>query len=425
MHNKLLINSYYAKKIIILIFITTATLQVSYAESDNCLKYDYSRILMNNNILGYIGNGQRLYIHFDTIYKDKVKTELYHVIGKSRVKNNIACFTGNIHISKFKQLDAEYYPINRYKIIAKYEFKEDSTQYGTGVFSGRLESDFFIYKDSVYMDEIYSGVDGYYNNQYEGVWKSYKTNAIKKANFGIGRIPNDNGLDIGSSEFRVDPSKQHLGWDSYMNVMTPNNKNYQRATAEEQREWWKINKEKLVTWQISTKKENNFANIYINHKYLQSVQLTKAQIYTIEQDDYNFDGQRDICFYPQQESKPIIYLWSTKQGKYIKAKSDSINSYPIIVPNLKFLVTQQSDDNQNCYTWEMYQYTNNKFVLYSKLIRDYTKGIYLLEETFAPNGTTLRTKHYPTYEQLNKKWQKYCFYDYLDDLYNEKAGYSK
>ena len=225
------------KRIIILVFIITATLQVSYAESDNCLKYDYSRILMNNNILGYIGNGQRLYIHFDTIYKDKVKTELYHVIGKSRVKNNITCFTGNIHISKFKQLDAEYYPINRYKIIAKYEFKEDSTQYDTGVLSGRLESDFFIYKDSVYMDEIYSGEDGYYNNQYEGVWKSYKTNAIKKANFGIGRIPNDNGLDIGSSEFMVDPSKQHLGWDSYMNIMNPDNKIYQRATAEEQREW--------------------------------------------------------------------------------------------------------------------------------------------------------------------------------------------
>lgn len=73
----------------------------------------------------------------------------------------------------------------------------------------------------------------------------------------------------------------------------------------------------------------------------------------------------------------------------------------------------------------MYQYTNNKFVLYSKLIRDYTKGIYLLEETFAPNGTTLHTKHNPTYEQLNKKWQKYCFYDYLDDLYNEKVGNSK
>ena len=40
--------------------------------------------------------------------------------------------------------------------------------------------------------------------------------------------------------------------------------------------------------------------------------------------------------------------------KYIKAKSDSINSYPIIVQDLKFIVTLQSDDNQNCYTWKMY-----------------------------------------------------------------------
>ena len=52
-----------------------------------------------------------------------------------------------------------------------------------GLFSGQLESDFFIYKDSVYMDEVHSEVDGYYNNQYEGVWKSYKNNAIKKSKF--------------------------------------------------------------------------------------------------------------------------------------------------------------------------------------------------------------------------------------------------
>lgn len=61
------------------------------------------------------------------------------------------------------------------------------------------------------------------------------------------------------------------------------------------------NKEKVVTWEIKTVKEKYFANIYVNHKYLQSVQLTKSQLYTIEQKDYNFDGQRDICFYPQQE----------------------------------------------------------------------------------------------------------------------------
>ena len=110
------------KKGLILILLLITSFQLTHAKDDNCMKYDYSRLLLNNNTIGCIGNGQRLYIHFDTIYKDKKIAELYHVIGKSRVKNNITCFTGNIHISKFKQLDAEYYPINRYKIIAKYEF---------------------------------------------------------------------------------------------------------------------------------------------------------------------------------------------------------------------------------------------------------------------------------------------------------------
>ena len=55
--------------------------------------------------------------------------------------------------------------------------------------------------------------------------------------------------------------------------MNPNNKVYQRATAEEQREWWRKNKEKVVTWEIKTVKEKYFANIYVNHKYLQSDSL--------------------------------------------------------------------------------------------------------------------------------------------------------
>jgi len=97
------------------------------------MRYDYSRLLLNNNTIGCIGNGQRLYIHFDTIYKDKKIAELYHVIGKSRVKDNVCFFTGNIHISRFKQLDAEFYPIKRYKMFAKYEFKEDTKQYGAGL----------------------------------------------------------------------------------------------------------------------------------------------------------------------------------------------------------------------------------------------------------------------------------------------------
>ena len=37
-----------------------------------------------------------------------------------------------------------------------------------------------------------------------------------------------------------------------MNIMNPDNKVYQRATAEEQREWWRKNKEKVVSHPLKT-----------------------------------------------------------------------------------------------------------------------------------------------------------------------------
>lgn len=107
------------KKNLILILLLVISFQLTHAKDDNCMRYDYSRLLLNNNTIGCIGNGQRLYIHFDTIYKDKKIAELYHVIGKSRVKDNVCFFTGNIHISRFKQFDAEFYPIKRYKNVCK------------------------------------------------------------------------------------------------------------------------------------------------------------------------------------------------------------------------------------------------------------------------------------------------------------------
>ena len=75
------------KKGLILILLLVISFQLTHAKDDNCMRCDYSRLLLNNNTIGCIGNGQRLYIHFDTIYKDKKIAELYHVIGKSRVKD--------------------------------------------------------------------------------------------------------------------------------------------------------------------------------------------------------------------------------------------------------------------------------------------------------------------------------------------------
>ena len=65
----------------------------------NMLNFDYSYIFHEENPLGYIGNKyQRLYMHFDTIYKDKKDASRYIVNGVSRVRQNLCRFSGYIKI---------------------------------------------------------------------------------------------------------------------------------------------------------------------------------------------------------------------------------------------------------------------------------------------------------------------------------------
>ena len=65
----------------------------------NMLSFDYSQIFKEVNPLGYIGNKyQRLYMHFDTIYKDKKDASRYIVNGVSRVRQNLCRFSGYIKI---------------------------------------------------------------------------------------------------------------------------------------------------------------------------------------------------------------------------------------------------------------------------------------------------------------------------------------
>ena len=65
----------------------------------NMLNFDYSYIFHEENPLGYIGNKyQRLYMHFDTVYKDKKDASRYIVNGVSRVRQNLCRFSGYIKI---------------------------------------------------------------------------------------------------------------------------------------------------------------------------------------------------------------------------------------------------------------------------------------------------------------------------------------
>lgn len=408
------------KKQMIIALLLAWAAQMSFAKTPNdnlkaqLLRYDYSQVLMENDFLGYIGNGQRLYMHFDTIYKDPVKPQYYHVEGKSKVKQNLCSFTGGITIHSFVPNEESDSLIKRYHLKAQYQLNEDVNQRGSGFFAGRLTSDFFIYRDSICFDEVEGGEDGYNNNQFEGRWTSYRTKASKKANFGVGRIPDSNDLDGGTAEFYVTPNKQHLGWESYMKAFETETPEGQKAQAEEDREWWKGDKEIFISWQLKTEHGAFKLDIYSNKHYLQTLDLGKiGSEYWVDQRDYNFDGHRDFAVWLYYAESKRVFLWSEKQGKYVHEPFfDNLES-PTIFKDARCIVDTRYV-NDKCIEHVMYQYDGQNYRLHSTLVQrgyypEYDRLIF-----YDAAGNRVRELQNPTFKQFTPLWQKYAVLYYID-----------
>lgn len=408
------------KKQMIIALLLAWAAQMSFAKMPNdnlkaqLLRYDYSQLLMENDFLGYIGNGQRLYMHFDTIYKDPVKPQYYHVEGKSKVKQNLCSFTGGITIHSFVPNEESDSLVKRYHLKAQYQLNEDVNQRGSGFFAGRLTSDFFIYRDSICFDEMEGGEDGYNNNQFEGRWTSYRTKISKKANFGIGRIPDSGNLDVGAAEFHVDPKKQHLGWESYTEAFETETPEGQKAQAEEDREWWKGDKEVFISWQSKTENEAFKLDIYQNRRYLQTLDFGKNTInYWVDQRDYNFDGHRDFAVWLDYSESKRVFLWSEKQGKYVHEPFfDNLES-PTIFKDARCIVDTRYV-NDKCIEHVMYQYDGQNYRLHSTLVQrgyypEYDRLIF-----YDAAGNRVRELQNPTFKQFTPLWQKYVVLYYID-----------
>jgi len=218
---------------------------------NNILKYDFAPLWIHNentNVLGFIGDDyQRLRIKILTVVKDKNNPDTYLVTGKSMVKNNVNRFSGTIKITKVRVLKQGSWGVeddyqgqgikNVGMTFADYNFAEDKSQPGSGVFTGTLLTNWLIDKNGrLKYDDVEGGADGYYNNQFLGTWKSYKTGAVKNANWGDDRIPMSGDLDIGAGEFYPDEKHWKSGWQTYVDAYSKGNK---KALLEEQRQWWK------------------------------------------------------------------------------------------------------------------------------------------------------------------------------------------
>jgi len=147
-------------------------------------KLDFSKLwtnTVNYQVKGIIGdNHQRIKIAFTLIEQSTDDVLLYHVSGKSKVKNNICDFYGSIKIDSIREVSNSQFGVDNEKVnsvairgvlFASYHFYETKNQQHSGVFAGKLMTRWYINKiGELSYDDLDSIADGYVNNAFVGSW---------------------------------------------------------------------------------------------------------------------------------------------------------------------------------------------------------------------------------------------------------------
>ncbi len=161
------------------------------------------------------------------------------------VNGNICDFEGQFVIKYIKSIKGPFYSLDANKpdtiirgfIIGEYKLKETKTQYGSGIFIGKFVSKWYLdKKGSIAYDSLEANYsDGFWNNWFIGTWTSYQNTLKKRCNWGDGRIPFSDDLDVGTAEFY--PNKKYLnnGWRSFHQAYSLGDS---IARKYEKKPWW-------------------------------------------------------------------------------------------------------------------------------------------------------------------------------------------
>ncbi|WP_243349411.1 hypothetical protein [Parabacteroides sp. FAFU027] len=212
--------------------------------ADSIITQDDGERIVFPEPLGFIGdNYQRFEIHYTSVKKDKSNPYRYNVLGKTRVKNNICCFSGSITVIRAKQYKKSDSPEFKQGFVdCKVELFEDSIHLSSGYFNGNMTTYFCIdKKGTLSYDALMIMGDEYSNNQCKATWTSYKTKITKKCNWGDYRIPDSGNLDTGTGEFMVNEKYRNSGWDNYMKAWQSLKKTTEIKDAQRKEDikWWK------------------------------------------------------------------------------------------------------------------------------------------------------------------------------------------
>ena len=197
---------------------------------------------------GFYGEDRyRIEMYLASVEKDARQPNVYRITGKSRFKDNIVPFSGQITIESIGQvqdtsLTRENLENWGFKEIfvakGKFTLKEDASFKGAGVFAGEVFIDLGIrnFEESYEANEIdtwtafYKEIDEDSGMQLTGLsrgsgflldgnWTSYETNKVKpvlvaKDIFLISNNILENFM-IGERDVVINPKYRQLGWDTY------------------------------------------------------------------------------------------------------------------------------------------------------------------------------------------------------------------
>ncbi len=184
---------------------------------------DYHILWKNQRFEGVIGNdNQRIQMRVLSVEKDASQKGIYKIRGKSKVKNNICNFEGQLDIVQILLLDkgnidCENPEMSEGILSGKYLLCEDSTQNHVGCFEGEFTTLF---------DEVNSKVKsfkGWYDvqgvNDFIGSWTSYGKQQNKYCSWGYLLPPNKGNILYKSYDNEVYAFNSLFldkGWKSYV-----------------------------------------------------------------------------------------------------------------------------------------------------------------------------------------------------------------
>ena len=159
--------------------------------------------------LGFRGtNFQRFYIYFDTVYK--LSPDIYHLEAHSKCKDESCQIQGEIVIDSVVPGNAQTGTIfANYELVALKNSKAVARLFGTSKYN------YLLHNDSIYYDAMDMIADGFMNNQYTGKWIYRASDDSITCNWGDFRIPESQGLDIGTGMFMPNEKYFLFGWKSF------------------------------------------------------------------------------------------------------------------------------------------------------------------------------------------------------------------